>query len=335
MQFQTFGANRMRSGDMNLVEDSAMLSLKNYGNGIHVFDSGYLKPGLDAIHLIVDNGRVAFVDTGVSSSLPNARLALQTLGLDALAVDYVFLTHVHLDHAGGAGVMMRDFPRAKLVVHPRGARHMVDPTKLIAGAAAVYGDQYVREVYGEIAPIAPDRIIAAQDGEPVTLGERTLLCLDTPGHALHHLCVFDQKSGGAFTGDAFGLAYAALDVGERRFIIPATTPSQFDPEAMRASIERILALNPTALYLPHYGQAQNVPQLGADLLRRLDAIVTLARREYDEEAASTRLRQALTDYLFSEARAHGCPLDDAALKDILGMDIELNVQGLTHWLNTR
>lgn len=314
-----------------------MLNLQPCGDGIHVFDSGYLKPGLDAIHLIVEDGRAAFVDTGVASSLPNALTALQTLGLGVEAVDYVILTHVHLDHAGGAGVMMQSFPNAKLVVHPRGVRHMVDPAKLVAGAAAVYGDDYMRAVYGEIAPIAAERIIAAQDGDVVTLGSRTnrsLRCFDTPGHALHHICILDSKSGGMFTGDACGLAYAALDVGERRFIVPATTPSQFDPDAMRASIQRLLALNPTALYLPHYGQVRNVAQTLADLLRRLDAIVTLARREYVGEAPAARLQQALTEYLFSEARAHGSPLNDAALAEVLGMDIGLNAQGLEYWLTT-
>jgi glyoxylase-like metal-dependent hydrolase (beta-lactamase superfamily II) len=312
-----------------------MLNLKNYGNGIHMFDSSYLKAGLDAIHIIVEDGRAAFVDTGVASSLPHALAALKMLGLNAGAVDYVILTHVHLEHAGGAGVMMQHFPGAKLVVHPRGARHMVDPTRLIVGASAVYGDEYVRKIYGEIMPIAPARIIAARDGDVVTLGRRTLRCLDTPGHALHHLCVFDPASGGVFTGDAFGLAYAALDVGENRFIIPATTPSQFDPDAMRASIERILALEPTAAYLPHYGQARDVPRLGADLLRRLDAVVALARQCTSEglnEETQARLQRALMDYLFGEARAHGCQISDAALEDVLGMDIELDTQGLVHWL---
>ncbi|GHT95000.1 MBL fold metallo-hydrolase [Betaproteobacteria bacterium] len=311
-----------------------MLNLHTCGDGIYVFDAAYLKPGLAAIHLIVEDGRAAFVDTGVASSLPNALAALQTLGLDVCAVDYVILTHVHLDHAGGAGVMMRRFPDARLVVHPRGARHMVDPSKLVAGAAAVYGEAYMRKVYGEIAPIAAHRIIAAEDGDVVTLAGRSLRCFDTPGHALHHICILDGKSGGIFTGDACGLAYAALDVGERRFIVPATTPSQFDPEAMRASIEHLRVLNPTALYLPHYGRVENVAQTLTDLLRRLDDIVTLARREYVGEEAAARLQRALTDYLFSEARAHGSPLDDAALAEVLGMDIGLNVQGLAHWLNT-
>jgi glyoxylase-like metal-dependent hydrolase (beta-lactamase superfamily II) len=311
-----------------------MLNLQDYGHGVYGFDSGYLKPGLDAIHLIVEDGRAAFVDTGVASSLPNALSALRALDLDVEAVDYVMLTHVHLDHAGGAGVMMQHFPNARLVVHPRGARHMIDPTRLIAGASVVYGDEYVRKVYGEIAPIAPERIVSTHNGEVVLLGNRPLCCLDAPGHALHHLCVFDRKSGGAFTGDAFGLAYAALDVGERRFIVPATTPSQFDPEAMRGTIERILALEPAALYLPHYGQARHVPQLGADLLRRLEAIVALARREYIGATPQARLQQALTHYLFDEARAHGVQMSDAALTEALGMDIELNAQGLAHWLNT-
>jgi glyoxylase-like metal-dependent hydrolase (beta-lactamase superfamily II) len=312
-----------------------MLNLKNHGNGIHMFDSGYIRAGLDAIHIIVEDGRVAFVDTGAASSLPHALVALKMLGISVNAIDYVILTHVHLDHAGGAGAMMRQFPNAKLVVHPCGVRHMVDPTRLIAGASAVYGAEYVQKTYGEITPIAPTRIIAAHDGHVVMLGKRPLHCLDTPGHASHHICVFDPTSRGIFTGDTFGLAYASLDVGEDRFIIPSTTPSQFDPDAMRASIKHILELEPVAAYLPHYGQIRNIPRFGADLLRRLDAIVALARQcasEGIDEEILARLQRTLIHYLFSEARAHGCTLSDAALEDVLGMDIALNAQGLLHWL---
>ena len=138
-----------------------MFDWRDYGNGIYAFDSGYVLPILAAIHLIVDHGRVAFVDTGSKDSLPNARLALQKLGLDDSAVDYVILTHIHIDHAGGAGHLMREFPQARLVVHPRGARHMAEPAKLVAGVTAVYGEEYVARVYGDILPIPAERIIGS------------------------------------------------------------------------------------------------------------------------------------------------------------------------------
>jgi len=260
--------------------------------------------------------------------------ALNTLGLRADAVTYVILTHVHLDHAGGAGTMMRHFPEAKLVVHPRGARHMTDPSKLIAEASAFYGAEYMRKVYGEIAPVAAERIIEARDGDTIMLGERPLVCIDTPGHAPHHLCIIDKTTGGIFTGDALGLSYGALDVEDRRFAFPIATPSPFDPDAMRASIERILGLAPTAAYVGHYGRIHDVQKVGRDVLRRLGVFVDLAFHERDSgDGRQERTRHLMTDYLLREARDHGCQLTDTALTKFLKTDIYLNVLGIIHWLD--
>ena len=126
------------------------------GNGVYRIDTEYLRPGLAASHLVVDDGHAAFVDTGAAPAHPRLMHALTELGLAPDQVDYVFLTHVHLDHAGGAGQLMRALPRARAVLHPRGAPHMVDPAKLIAGTVAVYGEAMYRELYGEIVPIAAD-----------------------------------------------------------------------------------------------------------------------------------------------------------------------------------
>ena len=169
-----------------------MFDWREYGNGIIAFDAGYVRPILAAIHMIVDDGRVAFIDTGSNDSLPNVVAALDKLGLGRDAVDYVILTHIHLDHAGGAGALMREFPNAKLVVHPRGSRHMAEPSKLVAGVTAVYGKEYVDTVYGDILPIAAERIIDAHEGLTLQLGSRELLMIDTPGHAKHHICIIDR-----------------------------------------------------------------------------------------------------------------------------------------------
>ncbi|MCL2524861.1 MAG: MBL fold metallo-hydrolase [Betaproteobacteria bacterium] len=313
-----------------------MSDWRDYGNGIIAFDAGYVRPLLAAIHMVVEGGRVAFVDTGSREALPRALAALQRLGLSPAAVDYVILTHIHLDHAGGAGSMMAAFPNARLVVHPRGARHMAEPSKLVAGVTAVYGAEYVARVYGEIVPIPAERIVEAAEGHVVDLAGRRLRCLDTPGHARHHICIADAASGGIFTGDMFGLSYRELDVDGRPFIFPTTTPTQFEPEEMRASVRRLLDLQPAAVYLTHYSQLTDVPQRGAELLRRLDALLALTEAETGSgEARHARLKQAMTDYLLAEARAHGCTLDDAAVLDIWATDIELNTQGLLTWRDTR
>lgn len=309
---------------------------RDYGNGIVAFDAGYVRPLLAAIHMVVEQGRVAFVDTGSRDALPNALAALARVGLPTAAVDYVILTHIHLDHAGGAGSMMAAFPNARLVVHPRGARHMAEPAKLVAGVTAVYGAEYVAKVYGEILPIPTERIIEAPDGHVINLAGRPLLCLDTPGHARHHICIVDQLTTGIFTGDMFGLSYRELDVDGRPFIFPTTTPTQFEPEEMRASVRRLMALGPEAVYLTHYSRLGEVQQRGADLLRHLDVLVALAEAQAGSgEQRHDKIKQAMSDYLFAQIRLHGCTLPDSVLQDIWATDIELNAQGLGVWLDSR
>ena len=312
-----------------------MFNWRDYGNGIFAFDAGYVRPLLAAIHMVVENGRVALVDTGSKDSLPNAQAALSKLGLGPNAVDYVVLTHIHLDHAGGAACMMQAFPNARLVVHPRGARHMAEPGKLVAGVTAVYGAEYVQRVYGDIQPIPAQRIIEAPDGYVISLAGRELYCLDTPGHARHHICIVDRRTGGIFSGDMFGLSYRELDVGGRQFIFPTTTPSQFEPEAMAESIDRLLALAPGAIYLTHYGRIQDVPRMGQDLLRRLQAHIDIAQGECDAgQQRQERIAKRLGDYLLAEVRNQGCQLPESELFEIWAMDLELNAQGLVVWLDS-
>lgn len=313
-----------------------MFDWRDYGNGIIAFDAGYVRPILAAIHVVVEAGRVAFIDTGSNDALPNALVALKKLGLDIAAVEYIILTHIHLDHAGGAGSMMAAFPNAKLIVHPRGARHMAEPGRLVAGVTQVYGEDYVKRVYGEILPIPAERIIEAPDGHVVSLAGRELLCLDTPGHARHHICIVDRKTGGIFSGDMFGLSYREHDVDGRPFIFPTTTPTQFEPEAMHISIDRLVSFKPEAIYLTHYGRVGNVPQLGADLHRRLDALVACALKVGGSGSERhDALKAALTGYLLDELRAHGCPLSQEKILEIWDTDLELNAQGLEVWLDSR
>ncbi|WP_319002363.1 MBL fold metallo-hydrolase [Quatrionicoccus australiensis] len=312
-----------------------MFDWRDYGNGIVAFDAGYVRPILAAIHMVIENGRVAIIDTGSNDSLPNALAALERLGLGSAAVDYVFLTHIHLDHAGGAGRMLQCFPNARLVVHPRGARHMAEPSKLIAGVSAVYGAEYVERVYGEIQPIPAERIIEAADGHVVSLAGRELLCLDTPGHARHHICIVDTRTTEIFTGDMFGLSYRELDVGDRQFIFPTTTPTQFEPDEMRKSIARLLSYRPEAMYLTHYSRVGDVASKADSLLRHLDAMVNIALQEKAAgDERHVRIKERTTDYLFSAIRAHGCTLPDAELHAIWATDLELNAQGLGVWLDT-
>lgn len=303
----------------------------DYGNGIYAVDSGYVRPMLMAQHIIVDSGRAAFVDTGSNACLPRALDALRELGLPRESVDYVILTHIHLDHAGAAGAMMREFPNAGLVVHPRGARHMIDPAKLMAATEAVYGRETARALYGELVPVVAERIVEAVDGLVLRLGGRELACHDAPGHAKHHVFIHDRTAHGIFSGDAFGICYRELDVDGRHFIFPTTSPAQFDPEAMRATVERMLALDPEAIYLTHFSRVAPPRELAADLLKRLDESVAIGRRIPTGPEAAPVIQVALTKYLLREAKDQGVTLTDDEILALWRTDLELNAQGLAIW----
>lgn len=302
-------------------------------HGIHTIDTAFHRDHFDAAYLIVENGRGAFVDCGTNHSVPHLLAALADAGLSNADVDWLIVTHVHLDHAGGAGALMEELPNARLVAHPRAAPHLIDPAKLIAGATAVYGEEEIRRSYGEIVPVPADRVVVAADGHKVDLEGRELLCVDTPGHARHHHCIWDQRSRCWFTGDTFGLSYRELDSAQGAFILPTSTPVQFEPEALKASIARLLSFKPEGMYLTHYGRVGDVEKLAGDLREQIDAMVAIGRSCGGSADRHRDMVAALTALYLERAHAHGCALDDAGVEAVLHMDIELNAQGLGTWLD--
>ena len=303
-------------------------------HGIVTIDTGFHRPRFDAAYLVVENGRAAFIDCGTQHSIPALLGALARQGLTVAEVDWLILTHVHLDHAGGAGALMRRLPHARAVVHARGARHMIDPSLLVAGATAVYGEAEIARSYGEIVPIERERVVVANDGHIVDLAGRALLCVDTPGHARHHLCVWDPRSRAWFTGDTFGLSYREFDSARGPFAVPTSSPVQFEPEPLKASIRRLLAHDPAAMYLTHYGRVGGAQRLGVELIEQIDAMVRIARAVAGAgEQRHRLLTTELAAYYLDRARAHGSPLSAAQAQQLLAVDIELNAQGLEVWLD--
>lgn len=302
------------------------------GNGVYRIDTEYLRPGLAASHLVVDDGHAAFVDTGAAPAHPRLMQALTELGLAPDQVDYVFLTHVHLDHAGGAGQLMRALPRARAVLHPRGAPHMVDPAKLIAGTVAVYGDTMYRELYGEIVPVAAERMILANDGDRIALGSRTFELLDTPGHARHHYCAHDLDHDDIFSGDTFGISYRDFDTAAGAFIFPTTTPVQFDPAALHSSVDRLMARRPRRMVLTHFGPVGDLERLSADLHADIDEFVAVARRHAGVPERADRIAEDVFTYLSARLDSHGFAGDEELRHQLLDPDVRLNTQGLEVWL---
>lgn len=312
-----------------------MPTVCSYECGIHAVDAVYSgRHSHSAMYIVREGMRAAIIETGTQHSIPLLLAALKQQEIAPERVDYVIVTHVHLDHAGGAGEAMRHFPNARLVVHPKGARHMIDPSKLVAGTVAVYGEAATRAIYGDILPVAAERVIEAPDGFAVDLGGRELRFFDTPGHARHHFCVFDERSGSIFTGDTFGISYRDFDVDGRVFIFPTTTPVQFEPDALHASIDRLMALKPRAACLTHFGCVTGLEPLAADLHRRLDEMVGLARQVSGSgEERHRALVKKLGDWFLEQLAAHGSRVGSATTLDTLAGDIELNAQGMEVWLD--
>jgi len=289
-------------------------------------DCEYVSPGLAAAYLRVQGDEAAFLETNTTHAVPRLLGALADAGLSPAQVRYVVVTHVHLDHAGGASALMAACPNATLLAHPRAARHLIDPSKLVASARAVYGDARFDALYGAISPIDAARVQALDDGASVALGDATLRVWHTRGHANHHFVVHDEARDTVFTGDTFGLAYPRLQRAGR-FAYPSTSPTDFDADAALASLERILALGTRSACLTHFGEVADLHEVATQLrewLNLSDALVKEAAGRTDAEA---HLRARLAAEFQRRAEAIGLSLD-AEDRALIDFDLALNAQGL-------
>ncbi|NCC28563.1 MAG: MBL fold metallo-hydrolase [Gammaproteobacteria bacterium] len=305
--------------------------------GLYCLETGLYRHGLAACYLVRSVDRLAFVDTGAANSVPGLLGVIADLGLTPEHVDYVIPTHVHLDHGGGAGTLMAACPNARLIVHPKGATHMIDPSRLVAGSTAVYGEEAFARDFGAPTPVPEERAILAEDGETFDLAGRTLKFIDTPGHANHHGCIYDAASRGFFTGDTFGISYREFDTAAGPWLFAPTTPVAFDPDAWLASLDKLMAYAPRTMYLTHYGPVHNPADLVDDLRTSIRAFaeIALAEEGQADTDRQSRIKSAVRAYLVAGARAHGVVLSDDAVAELLSLDTELNAQGLEVWLKRR
>lgn len=304
------------------------------GNGITCIDTYLDRPGLAACYLIEHEGMAGFIDSGTSNSVPILLQVLEKKGIAKESVAYVMPTHVHLDHAGGAGELMQLFPNATLLIHPRGARHMIDPAKLEQGSLAVYGEEAFGKMFGRLTPVPAVRVQETEDEFELDFNGRKLVFLDTPGHARHHYCIYDEQSQGLFTGDTFGASYPELNKGKNRFIFPPTTPIQFDPAAWLVSLDRLMSFKPERIYVTHFGMHENLPSLLMLLRSTIESYADTAQELSDsnnrEKEIEESILQSSIDYLTDQQ----CEVDLTTIKMLIGRDMELNAQGLEHWLTT-
>jgi glyoxylase-like metal-dependent hydrolase (beta-lactamase superfamily II) len=305
------------------------------GEGVYLVDTLYARPGLAASHLVVDRGHVAFVDTGAAPAAPRLLAALDELGIAREQVDYVFLTHVHLDHAGGAGQLIEALPNAMAVLHPRGAPHLVDPTKLIAGSIQVYGEVRYRELYGEVIPIPEDRVLVTEDRQRIGLGGRTFEFIDAPGHAKHHHCPIDLDHREVYSGDNFGICYRDFDTEAGPFMLPTTTPVQFDPEALHATIRRMMSYGPNRVYQTHFGPVDDLERLEQDLHESVDGLVRIARAHAGAPDRRARIEADMFRFFSARLDTHGCRLGPEERHRLIDDDVRLNTSGLEVWLDRR
>ncbi|MCY0902277.1 MAG: MBL fold metallo-hydrolase [Firmicutes bacterium] len=284
-------------------------------------------PGRSSGYLLVGS-KTLLVDTGSSPSHTRILAALDEIGIAPSALDYCILTHVHLDHAGGAGLLAQACPNTLFIAQERAARHLIDPSRLIAGARSVYGDT-MEALFGAILPIPEDRVLIRRHGEQLQLPDRTLTFYDTPGHARHHFSIHDPARAAIFAGDAVGIRYVTEFTGwDFEFILPSTSPTDFDPDAVATTVSLLQTLGAETIYHTHFGPSPAAAALAATK-EGARAFAELADALYDEEMTWEELAMSLQGFIGADLRRQGYtdPLD----MDRLGIDVELDAKGLLYW----
>ena len=308
-------------------------SYQDLNDGITCIDAQYIRSDFVACYLVQQGDEVALIDSGGYLSVPGILSVLESKDIAYHQVKHIILTHVHLDHAGGAGELIKHLPNADVCVHERGANHLIDPTKLRTGVIAVYGEVFFKQFIGDLLPIDQAKIRVIGEGDCLTLGDRTLRILDTPGHALHHVCIWDEVSGGIFSGDTLGVSYRDFDHDQGVLIFPPTSPVQFDPDAWLNTINRLSDLEPTYAYLTHYGRIEFNREVADMLKHHITEFSNIARSLKHERGRHQALKEQLLSYLLTVTDQHNVSLTQDKQIKLLKGDLEICAQGLGVWLD--
>jgi glyoxylase-like metal-dependent hydrolase (beta-lactamase superfamily II) len=273
---------------------------------------------------LLHGAQPTLVETGPTTSAEAVTAGLESIGLNGADLAHIVVTHIHLDHAGGVGTLARAFPAATVWVHERGVHHLADPTKLVASATRVYGEERLHRLFGSVEPVPADRLRSIGDRDRIDLGERFLDVLYTPGHASHHVALIDSRSGAVFTGDALG-----IHLPDDRVLRPATPPPDIDVEVGLESIERIRSHARTVLLFSHFGPVTEVDELCAIAASRLQKWADIVREGIMGGIESVEgLSHLLERRTASEF--DGVDSVDPTRYDLLS-DMEMNAAGLARY----
>jgi glyoxylase-like metal-dependent hydrolase (beta-lactamase superfamily II) len=285
---------------------------------------------LNAVYMIAAS-RPTLVEAGPGADLARLRRGLDALGLGASDLANIVVTHVHIDHAGAAGALLRAFPRARLWIHERGAPHAIDPTRLVASTARTYGEATMRRFFGVTEPCDPDRVQAVIEGDRIDLGDTWLDVIHAPGHAAHHVALHDERSGAMFTGEAIGTY-----VPWAMWLRPALPPPEVDVEAAVATIERLRSRTPSSLLTSHFGPVDDIEPTLSKASERILRWAERVRSHLEREPGADvdDLAEDLRQLALSEFEADASVPFDAARADPLG-SIRMNAAGLARYFRKR
>lgn len=308
-----------------------MASVLGPNSSIITIDCHYIAPRRCSAYLILEGDTAIFVDNNTKRAVPKLLAALKQCGYTPEQVSYAIVTHCHLDHAAGSAALLNVCPNAQLVAHPKAARHLADPSRLIAGAKMVYGDEAFDDQFGTIEPCPSDRILTMEDGDTLEVGDRTFTFIHTLGHASHHMCIHDSGTGDIFAGDNFGMIYDPLQREPKPYCFCVGTPVEFDPAASKVSVQKIVDTGAKWAYVGHYGPHEITEARVNQLIRTIDR-----SEEIILEAVASGLRENELHSLIAgrvqsvtEDELQSCGLSlTADVMAWVGPDIALNTSGM-------
>ncbi|MFS0782481.1 MBL fold metallo-hydrolase [Bacillus sp. 1P06AnD] len=286
-------------------------------------------------YVLMDGNSATLIETSASPSIPYILQGLNELSIDLEQISRIIVTHIHLDHAGGAGLLLQQCPNATLIVHPKGAHHLHEPSRLIAGARAVYGEDF-DSLFKPIVPIPENRIKTADHGEHLVLAGRTLTFYHTPGHANHHISIYDSFSKGIFTGDTCGIFYQ--EGQKEALVLPTTSPNQFDPDAMLKSIDLYEDLKAEVLYFGHFGACDTPSEAYAQMRHYVPLFVECGKKAQSQTSVMSDqlvlLQSLLFELISPRLKEMGITRSDS-LFSLLELDFKVSAMGIMDMLSKK